>query len=69
MKCLFECGAPAEVDHHVVPQSMGGNQDGSAVRSMPRQNTHHADRNMSSSKLTTRTKGNPGLRSTGSPRR
>jgi hypothetical protein len=47
----FECGRPAECDHHVVPQSRGG------TKTVPlcgacHAKAHHRDKNMSTRKLT-----------------
>ncbi len=47
----FECGQPAECDHHVVPQSRGG------TKTVPlcgacHAKAHHRDKNMSTGKLT-----------------
>jgi len=47
----FECGQPAECDHHVVPQSRGG------TKTVPlcgacHAKAHHQDKNMTTRKLT-----------------
>jgi len=47
----FECGQPAECDHHVVPQSKGG------TKTVPlcgacHAKAHHQDKNMTTRKLT-----------------
>jgi len=48
----FECGQPAEYDHHVVPQSRGGTK---TVRLCAEchAKAHHRRRNMTTRKLTT----------------
>jgi len=47
----FECGQPAECDHHIVPQSRGG------TKTVPlcgacHAKAHHQDKNMTTRKLT-----------------
>ncbi len=47
----FECGQPAECDHHVVPQSRGGTKT-VPLRGECHAKAHHRDKNMSTRKLT-----------------
>ncbi len=51
MRRCFECGLPAECDHHVVPRSKGGTKT-VPLCGVCHGKAHHAERNMSSRKLT-----------------
>jgi Recombinase len=50
-RACFECGQPAEIDHHIVPRIRGG------TKTVPlcepcHAKAHHRDRNLSTAKLT-----------------